>query len=71
MDRVVITWYNINNNTQGQSNGQKFENISSTLRAEIDTAAHSQHMRDFAVEMTYSVVKKVSELQCKVRKMSH
>nr|CAH0101626.1 unnamed protein product [Daphnia galeata] len=61
MDRVVITWYNINNNTQGQSNGQKFENISSTLRAEIDTAAHSQHMRDFAVEMTNSVAKKVPQ----------
>ena len=68
MDRVVIIWYNINNNTQGQSNGQKFENISSSLRAEIDTAAHTQHMRDFAVEMTNSVAKEVRELQCKVRK---
>ena len=58
MDRVVITWY-------------KFENISSTLRAEIDSAAHSQHMRDFAVEMTNSVAKEVRELQCKVREMTH
>ena len=71
MDRVVITWYNINNNTQGQSNGQKFENISSTLQAEIDTAVYSQHMRDFAVEMTNSVAKEVRELQCKVREMTH
>jgi hypothetical protein len=71
MNRVVITWYNINNNTQIPKNGPKFENISSTLRAEIDTVAHSQHMRDFTVEMTNSVVKKVSELQCKVREMTH
>ena len=71
MDRVVITWYIINNNTQRQGNGQNFENISSTLRAEIDTAAHSQHMRDFAVEMTDSVAKEVRELQCKVREMTH
>ena len=71
MDRVVITWYNNYNNTQRQSNGQKFENISSTLRAEIDTAAHSQHMRDFAVEMTNSVAKEVCELQCKVREKTH
>ena len=52
MDRVVISWYNINNNTQIANNGPKFKNYSSTLRTEIDIAAHLQHMRDFAVEMT-------------------
>lgn len=71
MDRVVTTWYPIHNSTHAGKAEIEFENVSSVLRAEIDSAAHAQYMRDFAVEMSNSVAKEVRELQCKLREITH
>lgn len=67
MDPVVTTWYPIHNSTSAAKSEMEFENVSSVLHAEIDSAAHAQYMRDFAVEMSNSVAKEVRELKCKLR----
>lgn len=71
MDRVVTTWYPIHNSTRAVKSNIEFENVSSVLRVEIDSAAHAQYMWDFAVEMSNSVAKEVLELQCKLREITH
>jgi hypothetical protein len=72
MDRVVTTCDNpIHNSTRAVKSEMEFENVSSVLRAKIDSAAHAQYMRDFAVEMSNSVAKEVRELQCKLREITH
>ena len=71
MDHVVISLYRFNNNTQIGNHKPKFENISSSVWAKIDSTAHSPHFWDFAVKMSNSLAKELCQLQCKRREMTH
>ncbi len=47
------------------------ERITDIGRAEIDAAAHSQFIRDRAVEMSNEVAKEVRSIQCQSRELAH
>lgn len=46
-------------------------NISTLLRAEIDAVAHTQYIRDVAVEMSNGLAEEIRALQCQIRETAH
>ncbi|KZS02345.1 Uncharacterized protein APZ42_000653 [Daphnia magna] len=59
MDRVVASWIFANSSKSDAKIGNKNMNISTLLRAEIDAVAHTQYIRDFAVEMSNGLAEEI------------
>ncbi|XP_045023839.1 uncharacterized protein LOC123468628 [Daphnia magna] len=71
MDRVVASWIYANSSKNDAKIGNKNMNISTLLRAEIDAVAHTQYIRDVAVEMSNGLAEEIRALQYQIRETAH
>ncbi len=47
------------------------EKVATLLQSQVDTAAHTQYLRDLAVEMSNGLGREMRAIQCQARKLAH